>query len=220
MITATGENLDIVIAAKTGDHWRAFATWYSVFKNLPDARVFLALNRTTRVEVQNFEWAKRLNLPHVYLNPPYHDDLSNRLHMIDVAQKRGFRERVLLITSAVMAVDVLDDHTISLFENHPILSNENALYVNMATQGVLGDMGFANDESLKIDTTPFCFEVKDDNDFRSLVSYDKGCGKWIDRVKGCPFSNASSLVVDQMTVNEMRIIELWQKMVPLGNAVL
>ena len=64
-----------------------------------------------------------------------------------------------------------------------------------------------------------CVDAKLCQDVHPLVTYHKGCGKWIDRSKGCPFSSAGGLVTPDLTVNETRIIELWKKMVPLYQVV-
>lgn len=62
-------------------------------------------------------------------------------------------------------------------------------------------------------------EAKDSVELIELISFEKGCGRWINTAKGCPFSSAGGLVSTEMTVNEARIIELWKRMVPLYNTV-
>jgi hypothetical protein len=46
-ISATGEGLDIVISTACSIHhdWQAFAAWYSIYTNLPDARVSILCAR-------------------------------------------------------------------------------------------------------------------------------------------------------------------------------
>jgi hypothetical protein len=65
------------------------------------------------------------------------------------------------------------------------------------------------------DTEPICVEAKECDEPSCLVSYQKGCGKWIDTSKGCPFSNAAGLALTTMTINENRVIDLWKKMCTL-----
>ena len=54
----TGVNLNILISCDNSWHhcWMSYATWYSIYKNLPDAKVALSVPRGT---VNYFHWPPR-----------------------------------------------------------------------------------------------------------------------------------------------------------------
>jgi hypothetical protein len=227
MISETGENLDIVINTRTGEDWKAFAAWYSITKNLPDSRIFLVCNRTMKVEIRNFQWAKRLSVRHVFQNPVFHDDISNWLQMVSVAQERGLAGRnVLLIDAKTMVLSPLDEVTIVYFnqQDYKLSVNQSALFVNGCdidtVKTMIDNVALDGDPGFVVDTARFCFEAREEPELRPIVSYRKGCGKWIDSMKGCPFSNASEFISEAMEPNELRIIEMWRKMVPLYSTAL
>lgn len=227
MISETGENLDIVINTKTGEDWQAFSTWYSINKNLPDSKVFIVCNRTMEVEIRYFQWIKRLNLRHVFQNPVYHDVISNFLQMITVPLSRGLvGENILLVDAKTIFLSPFDDQTLDYFnrKDYKIALNQTAIFVNgvdlEAVNTMIDNIALEGDPGVPVDGTRFSYEAKDEEDLRSIVNYGKGCGRWIDSMKGCPFSNASRLLTDSMQPNELRVIEMWRKMVPLYNAVL
>lgn len=227
MISETGENLGIVINTKTGEDWKAFSTWYSINKNLPDAKVYIVCNRTMDVEIRNFQWVKRLNIRHVFQNPVYHDVLSNFLQMISVPVERGLiGENILLVDAKTVFLSPLDNETLDYFnrKDYKLAINSTAVFVNGADREAVNTMidniALEGVPGVPINETPFSYEARDEEELRSIVNYGKGCGRWIDSMKGCPFSNASELLTSSMQPNELKVIELWRKMVPLYNAVL
>ena len=227
MINKTGENLDVVILTKTAEDWRTFACWYSVSKNLPDARVFILCNRTTRVEFQYFQWVKRLGLRHCYTNPFCNEPIGDRLANLDTAGLHGFNGGVtLLLDHSTMVVDTLDDSWLALL-NDPdprFIMDEHVAVARRVNTELLKSMMNTFMFTGKFDNLPvevygMCQEAKEEGDLRSIVSTNKGCGRWIHTMKGCPFSNADGLLADEMTVNELRVVALWRKMVALYYAV-
>lgn len=227
MISKTGENLDVVILTRTAEDWRAFACWYSVTKNLPEARVFLICNRTTKVEFQYYQWAKRLNLPHVYTNPFCNEPIGDLLGNINTAKIHGFgNETTLFLNYSTMVVGTLDEKWHSLINDpEPLLVIDE--YVSLSRhiekkilESIINKFLFTGKfEGLPVLSQNLCPEAKFTTESECIVGTDKGCGRWIDTMKGCPFSNADGLLVDDMTVNELRIMNLWRKMVALYSAV-
>ena len=99
-----------------------------------------------------------------------------------------------------------------IFDNH-IWFLKNPNISDLMNGYALGDNKWA------VRSSQICFESKEIEDVKCLISYKKGCGKWIDTLRGCPFSNAAGLALTTMTVNENRVIELWKKMCTLYSAL-
>ena len=60
MITSTGDNLNVTIQCSNTHHdsWMAYASWYSMQKNIPDAKVWVNLRRSNEVQ-DYFNWARK-----------------------------------------------------------------------------------------------------------------------------------------------------------------
>ena len=221
MINATGENLKVVVVTQTAEDWRAFATWYSVQKYLPDAAVSLLVHRTTRVEVQYYQWAKRLRVPIKFINPYYKEKVGDQLYDL----KLSLSNPVLMLDYTTVLTDVLDAGWLSrLNSTTPILAmDEHAWFARLVDpkrlDDIINEYIFTGKQSPPVVVSTLISEAKDSDEPQPIVSYAKGCGRWIDTMKGCPFSNADGLVADGMTVNELRIVQLWRNMVALFSAV-
>jgi hypothetical protein len=210
MITETGNGLSVVIVTEVGKDWETFATWYSFYKNLPDADVSLVIFRNDQTPYQMFQWAKRMSVPLVYAKPMSDTKLVN---MLDAA-RRAVGDRILVVEPLIMAIDVLSSELMETFQNDDLLETEGVLYMQDPNIDDLLNATMLYGQS-PFELRPICPEAKNTEDLVSLVSYRKGCGKWIDTLKGCPFSNAAGLATATMTANENRIIELWKKMCSL-----
>jgi len=220
MISMTGANLDVVILARMGESWRAFSTWYSITKNLPDAHVSVICFRSTQVDIQGYHWAKRLSVPFCYLNPSCNEPIGDRLTILD----RSFRHNsgFLLLDYSTIVIRPLDETWLELL-NDPepgLLIDDHILVARQINEGLLEKMrtqflftGFF--EGLPVECGSLCPEAKESEDPASIVTTTKGCGRWIDTLKVCPFSHTEAILCDDMTINERRIVELWRKMVPL-----
>lgn len=225
-ITETGENLDVVILTSTADDWRAFGTWYSIYKNWPDAKIVMSCVRNNKIEFQYYQWAKRLNLPIFYTKKIYDDPY---LHYLQIYResKRFVRDKVLLLPTDMMVIDMLDEKLLELMNNkdNSTSIDNNIWYFNevsvLEAKDMMDDIGLS-DQPLagKYQPVSLYKEAKESVELSPIVSYIKGCGRWIHTMQGCPFSSASGFITDDMTVNERRIIELWRKMVSLYSVVL
>ena len=94
-ISPTGKGLNIVISCEyTPLHdWMTFASWYSIYKNLPDAEVGVFCKRTNIVG-NLFEWKSKTKIPFVHYS-----------------QEFQAPEGVLLIEPDVMAINTFDPAT-------------------------------------------------------------------------------------------------------------
>lgn len=221
MVTETGENLKVVIVTQTAEDWRSFATWYSVRTNLPDASISLICHRTTRVEFQYYQWAKRLNVPLKFVNPFYKEQIGDQLHNL----KSNLSDKVLMLDYTTMVVDVLSPDWLAIFnsEEPQLIIDDHCLASNNITidlvDKITDNYSFTGKLKEPAKAGKLLGEAKDEEDSTSVVSSVKGCGNWVYTMKGCPFSNADGLVNNNMTINERRIMQLWRKMVALFSTV-
>lgn len=230
MVNELGDNLNVLILTTVGNDWRTFSTWYSIYKNLPDANIELVCERQHQVGFQMYQWAKRLNVPITYTGYLTNNPTHRRLMALNVAEERGMigsGKKCLLVDPNVMVLDSLNNEFVTLFNQSEskIHINDNIWFINDIERSdidnILNEYALSGNLGSKVSNSETLgAEAKDAQKPLVFTTYNKGCGRWIDTMQGCPFSNASGLVTEQVTVNEMRIIDLWRKMVSLYSAVL
>jgi hypothetical protein len=222
MISETGRNLSVLIISKTGMDWQTFATWYSFYRNLPEAKVCLYFHRNDEFTTVYFQWAKRLKLPSIKSNFFAEESLDyiNWLGAFKKAQDLGYvKQPCLIVKPYVMAVDVFDREFTKNINSKKFWLDECALFIKeQSVEELINNYYLENNQPEK-SKEKICVDAKYSNEIHPLVNYKKGCGRWIDTAKGCPFSSAGGLMTSELTANETRVIELWKKMVPLYQAV-
>lgn len=222
MISSTGRNLSVLIISETGMDWQTFATWYSFYKNLPDAKLSLYCHRNSDFSFVYFQWAKRLKIPCMKAKPYAEggSEYINWLGALKNAQDSGLSQQpVLIVRPYVMAIDAISNRLLKKFQTKKAWKDDYVLYVNEQNIDELIYKYYIEDDVIESPEEKICYDAKLSTDLHSLVSYQKGCGRWIDTAKGCPFSSAGGLITSELTANETRVIELWKKMVPLYQAV-
>ena len=223
MITEIGKNLSILIITDDTKNWQTFASWYSIYKNLPEAKVAIVATRTEERPFVYFQWTKRMNIPVIHQSA-FKEDQSKtliKLHAIKEAlDKKYINDQFLVIDHSILAIDILDQNFLDFVNKKETWSDEHMWYMkNQKIDDLIQDYYVKNwMNPVKIDEN-LCIEAKDSMNLSCFVSCKKGCGRWIDTSKGCPFSSAGGLISEDMTVNETRINNLWKKMVPLYNSV-
>jgi len=82
MISSLGDGLNILISCDhiPGHSWMAYVCWYSISKNLPEAKVFV-VSRRKNVTGNLFLWTKKVNIPFQMYNGEY--SLSNLAGLTD-----------------------------------------------------------------------------------------------------------------------------------------
>ena len=172
MIDYTGNNLGIIIDCNFTilDHWMSFASWYSFYKNLPDAQVALVCKRG--VSTYNlYSWCHRFGIKLFQYSQNYNEK-----------QLVANVEKIIKIKPCVMAIRSCEEDL------------------------VFGPLSVKNEE------------------FSVLVDFSGGCGTfiiadWIDIVNG-PFKSAlQKFSTNELTVNELRVLRLWEKMAPTFDEV-
>lgn len=222
-ITEYGGNLSVLITTETGQDWQAFATWYSIYKNLPNAKIAITCARNSETPFHYFQWAKRINLPvlrHDPIDPK--DEIASRLDAIDKALAgKIIQTPVLVVKPLIMIIDVLDSKLLQDMNSQNQIFDKDVWFLKKQNIQDTLNSYMLESNSMQIQENSLCAgEAMDLEDVAPIVSYSKGCGKWIDTLKGCPFSNATGLMTGNMTANENRIFDLWKKMCSLYSAII
>lgn len=216
MVGTTGSGLSVLILAEPGQNWQAFATWYSFYKNLPEAHVAVVVLRNGNTPFEFFQWAKRLKVPMVCRNPLSDDPVLNKL---DALKHSGLQGSVLIVSPLVAAIDSFDKKTVSVLNKEDEIFENHVWYLQNPNPTALLDAVGLGEKLISNKDDRLCVEAKETESLMSIVSYEKGCGRWINTAKGCPFSSAGGLTCSGMTANETRVNNLWRQMAALYNAV-
>lgn len=222
MIDQFGKNLNVLIVTETGKDWQTFGTWYSFYRNVPEATVTIACHRNKKAPFQFYQWTKRLNIGFFTHRRLSEDPVINQMESVARAKITG---GLLVVPALTMALDVLCPKILTVFNKKKAWIDEDVWFLkDPNTQAMMNDHFFEqnflyNYTEDEAEVSVLCPEANEMKELNHLVSYRKGCGKWIDTLKGCPFSSAAGLASTEMTVNENRIIELWKKMCGLYSAV-
>lgn len=228
MITETGSGLHVLIFTEPGKDWETFATWYSFFKNLPDAARSIFCLKNDKMPFQFYQWAKRLNMPVVFMNGefhegdsvPDHESLNMLLAAGDCEKRNNIKiNNILIVKPLTMAIDLLNDQILDRLNSSTNIKDDYIWYMKDQVYIELFENYFSKNLKPEIAEKPLCIEAKESEEIACFTGYRKGCGKWIDTAVGCPFSSAGGLATTEMTANECRIIELWERMVSLYSAV-
>jgi len=224
MVNSTGKNLKVIIITELGKDWQTFSYWYSFWKNLPDAEISITSFRTGDMAIRFLQWAKRMNIPYHYRNLFSKDDeIINMLNCLKKETKDG--DNVLIVKEVMALREFGTDLLNTLNKDIDLVESQDAWYFNNISIQKINQM-LNNHEfhqnwklGLKICKEPLLCSYAKDEAISCLSSLKKGCGRWIDTLKGCPLSNAAEFVSEEMTINEIKIISLWEKMVPMYNSL-
>lgn len=224
MVSETGGNLSVLIVTKPEMDWQTFATWYSFKKNAPDCNIAIFCERNESVPFLYYQWAKRLNIKILKQKPFYSNKLEdlNFLWAADLFLEKKILNLPILITKPyVILNNFFNKKILSFFQKNIIYKEEKIYFINENNLKEKINDFYINESKLwHEEKESYCLEAKENEDSWPLISFEKGCGRWINTAKGCPFSNAAGLVSPDMNVNEKKIIDLWKKMVPLYQATI
>ena len=227
MITETGKGLDVLIVTSPEEEgWQSFATWYSFYKNWPDAKISMLRLPSKTAGFVYFQWARRLNVLINTANHTFTPEESKNYDALNVLfgcatceENHLIGKTVLVVKPFVMAVDTLSQKDLDRLNESTVIHDGHVWFMRGQNYGDLAGEVFVKDKVQDLTSEPLCVDAKASS-LCSLVDYRKGCGKWINTAKGCPFSSAGGLMEVDMTANEHRVINLWKKMTTLFNAVM
>jgi hypothetical protein len=202
---STGDGVSVLICCDytPQHHWMSFAAWYSVYQNMPDAEVGILCNRT-EMGRKCFHWTPRCNVKF-----DLHKPLPSWMDQIKYALSSGFlKPPIIALKPHVMAVKPFSDEWREYFS------------INIHAS----DLVIVNTDSFITDFVPLdiCLKAKDETP-ATFVTYQEGWGKfvaakWIDKA-ACPFLKTSFFKKGELTINEKKIGELWERMGRIYQAV-
>ncbi len=107
-LDASGNGLSVLITTAYKHHfnWMAYASWYSVYKNLPNAKVTITCGRAPRIENYFYHWVYKCNDIRYNLHKNVGDKMGvpylNKLYGVWVALKEGLVKQPLIVLDADM----------------------------------------------------------------------------------------------------------------------
>lgn len=224
MVTETGKNLSVLIFTKPEMDWQTFSTWYSFKQNAPDCNIAIFCERNESVPFLYYQWTKRLRIKTIKQKFFYSNNFEdlNILWAADIFLKKEILNIPLLVIKPYVVLNnIFNKKILSLFQKNIIYKEEKIYFINKNNlKEKINDFYLKENELWQKEENTYCLEAKENEDSWPLISFEKGCGRWINTAKGCPFSNAAGLVSQEMNINEKKIIELWKKMVPLYQATI
>jgi hypothetical protein len=159
----TGKDLGVIIRCHQHpcDRWMSFASWYSLYKLIPDAMVAVCLLRGAP-GLTSFGWPYKCKVPIFQCTE---DD--DPFDCVSFGDRKRF-------------------------------------YMKSSTMAVRSYEGILNVTHAK------------SSEMTTFVDYSEGCGKfvaseWINRLD-VPFAQVDSFRQDDMTVNEIAVLKLWERM--------
>jgi hypothetical protein len=191
-ISPTGEGLNILIACDYVPHhaWMSFLCWYSITKNLPDAKITVACHRRL-MKHRLYDWTRQCKVPFV-------------LHKADADQAQVALE----LKNASLPLLVVPPDTVCVrdFEESgfsPNVISEEKVYRLEDVGGLLCD----------------CKEEKPCPFVRYTEGWGKFVtASWIHRLD-CPFVSDRRYIYGSMTANELRIGKFWSAVTHLFQTV-
>lgn len=163
-MTFTGDGLNIVIACDYVPHhnWMAFICWYSISKNLPDAKVSIFCHRRI-MKFDLFDWSRKCKIPFVLHSP---SDTQGQLEII----KQSANKPVLVVYPESVCIRDFDEaqFDFDIFLQKEIYISDNNLCCdckeeNNSSVFVTYNHGwgkFVTSNWINKMTSPFIFGVK------------------------------------------------------------
>lgn len=191
-ISSTGDGLNILIHCNytNADNWMAFVSWHSIYRNLPEAKVFVACNRT-KMQSRLFSWTKRCRVPF-----ELHKTVSLDEWVQHILDKEFLGKPLVIITPDVVAVRDFEE---SGFDT-PLL------------QGVMQVKEVPDLCCAAKEEKPCVFVTYSEGWGRFVTA------SWINRLD-CPLASGNRFAQGVLTANEVRIGRLWSAVTPLFQTV-
>lgn len=215
MISSSGENLEILIVCDYSlqNDWQTFALWYSIYKNLPDAKVSVLCSRNFIGKEACFCWPYKANI---------------RFFQFPNLEKHYLLENLNLMTALLLALheSFVKPPLLVMQGNHICirsLQEETLRYLNRTERAKAGNIYYFNNleytTNLNILNTdsqiPNLAGHASDNTFSSFVDYSKfdkfDLHEWSDKPLP-PFYFCRRFALPTASVNTKRVLVLWDRM--------
>jgi hypothetical protein len=125
VIDHTGNGLSVLICTAYKHHfnWMTFASWYSIYKNLPNAKMTIACSRATRIGSYYYHWTYKCNDLRYNLHKNIGERMGlpylNKIYGVYLAVKEGLVKFPLVVIDADMMAlrDLSKDTILKLMES-------------------------------------------------------------------------------------------------------
>lgn len=223
-ITCTGDNLKFIISCDYCPHhdWMTFATWYSIYKNIPDAECMVLCSRAFPCDRILFNWPFRCNI-RFFQHENLGDKKLNKFYAAYSAIQLGYVTQPFFVIDPLKlcvrnfskkTISILNDGVRFLDQNDIIYFNDQPIDVfkNMD----IGDAESAFGKSAYIDE--LCVPAKSESP-ATFIDLSKGFeiynknlfehSKSID-LEHLEYTNEKAMV--EWGCNEKKALALWKKM--------
>ncbi len=120
VISPSGNGLSVLIHSNYNHHanWMAYASWYSIYKTLPEAKVAIAVGRASSIQHYYYHWVYRCGdlryLLHKNIGEKMGLPYLNKIYSTYVALKEGLvKQPLVVIDYETMAVNDLSMDVVS-----------------------------------------------------------------------------------------------------------
>ncbi len=188
-----GHGLSVLIACESNgiNNFLAFSCYYSLQKNLPDAKMAIACTRPTDPQVLPFSWVHRLGIPFFYRS---HNSFAAK-----IAHRRGLLSPpILVLPSEIVCLRSMSPNVLaSLSEQSKPYTTEDKITLPAKSP----------------EPAVFCSLESGCGHFHP--------SRWIDMPGHPFSDEYLSLLSrGDLTVNESRVFALWKDMCPLYDTIL
>jgi len=189
-ISPFGDNLTIIISCENQliDHWLSHASWYSIVKSLPHAKVKVLAKRTEDANLY-FNWCSRRDI-NCYL---YNDGIVQEV----VDRNKYSKKPYLIIPASVMAIREFDENWLDVLNGKKslIIGNNMEFWTDSEEKEVYGNNDLCCDVTDSSVTTFVQY-----GDFGNFV-----CREWINK------RGSFARKIEPKTTNESKVIDLWNR---------
>lgn len=183
-VEESGKGLSILISSSYNHHsnWMAYSCWYSIYKNLPEAKVAITVGRPSNNENYYYHWVYKHNDLRYSLHKNYNHQLKsnyiNKLFGTYLALKEGLVKQPLLVLDCDMvAIESLNPEVVKVLNNVKFATNKCPYGLNFDGNSV-GPIWYFNNIPLeKIEESINTLKTLKEKDHIDLLSLSKVFGE-------------------------------------------
>jgi hypothetical protein len=183
-ISSTGRNLSAIISTDQSLHseWMTFACWYSINKNLPDAKVAVIFPRANNNYM--FSMLNRCHIPYTtFSTKNEHFDWLATF----IKQKKLPEQKYILLDEPIMCIRELSDETLENINSTSEYVSDKKLCCDCRVEEYLSFVKYNRLGDFNLD-------------------------EWIKTEKQPPFHLTEKFKLSIKTINEFKVINLWEQM--------
>lgn len=226
-IKTKGEGISILLTTEATSHneWKTFATWYSLYQNLPEANVAIACaRRGLNQGLPYFNWVYRCSTPFFqHKNVGEH----NKIFALCLALKKEIVQcPVVIIDPNTIAIRPFSGGFLDEINNSDIgvLKSGGVFYFNNQNNPS-PEILFELIDKCGKDCELLAVNCQNHCDFLPTFAYfENQCAKfnlehWEKKYNVAPFAYATKFKSEKMTVAQNKILSLWNRIANTYEAI-